>query len=156
MLVLRLIKTLISNHNLITELSLVYFLSRLISTSCAGQLQFRDRLRGEHTSKEILSLKLLKLLRAIGAPNYAYGSIMVILSGTSAAQLVNVGYNFQQRDTAILSILPIGFGCTNCSQLPPYKAHEWPFISSGPSRCRGHGYFAQNNFLDGGGEYVVS
>jgi hypothetical protein len=36
MLVLRLIKTLISNYNLMTELSLIY-LSRLVSTSFAGQ-----------------------------------------------------------------------------------------------------------------------
>jgi hypothetical protein len=38
MLVPRLSKTLISNHNLITELSLVY-LSRLVSTSCAGHME---------------------------------------------------------------------------------------------------------------------
>jgi hypothetical protein len=41
-------------------------------------LQFMDQLRGQHTSQEILSLQLLNSLRAIGAPNYAYSSIMDI------------------------------------------------------------------------------
>jgi hypothetical protein len=60
-------------------------------------LQFTDRLtRGQHTSKEILSLKLLKLLRAIGAPNYSYCSIMDVSSATSA-----VSSTFRQRDTTI-------------------------------------------------------
>jgi hypothetical protein len=59
-------------------------------------LQFTDRLRGQHTSEEILSLKLLKLLRAIGAPNYAYRSVMDIFSVISS-----VGSTFRQRDTAI-------------------------------------------------------
>jgi hypothetical protein len=35
-------------------------------------LQFTDRLRGQHTSEEIMSLKLLKLLCLTGAPHYAY------------------------------------------------------------------------------------
>jgi hypothetical protein len=40
-------------------------------------LQFIDRLRGQHTAEEItMSLQLLKLLRAIGAPNYAYRSVL--------------------------------------------------------------------------------
>jgi hypothetical protein len=40
-------------------------------------LQFTDRLRGQHTVEEIMSLvQLLKLLRAIGAPNYAYRSVL--------------------------------------------------------------------------------
>jgi hypothetical protein len=57
-------------------------------------------LKGQHTSQEILSLQLLKLLRAIGAPDYAYSSIMDIFSGSAAAQLVTIGSTFQQRDTA--------------------------------------------------------
>jgi hypothetical protein len=46
MLVSRLIKTLISNQNLITKLSLVY-LSRLVSTSCAGQMTPQELLNDE-------------------------------------------------------------------------------------------------------------
>lgn len=64
-------------------------------------LQFTDRLRGQHTSEEILSLKLLKLLRSIGAPMYAYRHIMDIFVGSSASQVVSVGSTFRQRDTAI-------------------------------------------------------
>jgi hypothetical protein len=43
----------------------------------------------------------LKLLRAIEALKYAYGSIMDIFSGSAAAQLVIIGSTFQQKDTAI-------------------------------------------------------
>ena len=64
-------------------------------------LQFTDRLRGQNTSQESLSLQLLKLLCAIGAPNYAYSSIMDIFSGTAAARVVTIGSTFRQRDTAI-------------------------------------------------------
>jgi hypothetical protein len=81
-------------------------------------LQFTDRLRSpQHTAKEVLSLQLLKLLRAIGALNYAYLSIMDIFSGSSAAQVVTVGSTFRQRDTAIKHFAN-RFGCTNCSRLP--------------------------------------
>ena len=65
-------------------------------------LQFTDRLRGQHTSAEIMSLQLLKLLRAIGAPNYAYRSIMDIFADALASEVVNTAASqFRQRDTAI-------------------------------------------------------
>jgi hypothetical protein len=54
-------------------------------------LQFMDQLRGQHTSQHLLSLQQLKLLCAIGAPDYAYSSIMDIFSGSTAAQLVTIG-----------------------------------------------------------------
>jgi hypothetical protein len=62
-------------------------------------------LRGQHTAEEIMSLQLLKLLCAIGAPNYAYRSVMDIwdiFADSSAVQvLVTVGSTFHQRDTTI-------------------------------------------------------
>jgi hypothetical protein len=52
-----------------------------------------------------MSSQLLKLLHAIGAPNYAYRSVMEIWdisADSSAAQvLVTVGSTFHQRDTPI-------------------------------------------------------
>ena len=64
-------------------------------------LQFTDRLRGQHTAEEIMSLQLLKLLRAIGAPNYAYRSVMGIFLDAVAAKAVSPGSIFRQRETAI-------------------------------------------------------
>ena len=64
-------------------------------------LQFTDRLRGQHTSEEMMSLKLLKLLRLIGAPNYAYRSIMDIFGDALSSKVVTTGSIFRQRDTAI-------------------------------------------------------
>jgi hypothetical protein len=66
-----------------------------------GLLQFTDRLRGQHTAEEIMSLKLLKLLRLTGAPHYAYTSIMDIFAGALASKIVTAGATFRQRDTAI-------------------------------------------------------
>jgi hypothetical protein len=43
-------------------------------------LQLTDRLRSQHTSAIIMSLKLLMLLRLTGAPHYAYRSIMDIFA----------------------------------------------------------------------------
>jgi hypothetical protein len=62
-------------------------------------LQFTDRLRGQHTAKEIMSLKLLKLLRLTGAPHYAYTSIMDIFADALASKIVTAGATFRQRDT---------------------------------------------------------
>ena len=64
-------------------------------------LQFTDCLRGQHTSEEMMSLKLLKLLRLIGAPNYAYRSIMDIFADALSSKVVTTGSIFRQRDTAI-------------------------------------------------------
>jgi hypothetical protein len=64
-------------------------------------LQFTDRLRGQHTAQEIMSLKLLKLLRLTGAPHYAYTSIMDIFADALTSRIVNAGATFRQRDTAI-------------------------------------------------------
>jgi hypothetical protein len=61
-----------------------------------------DRLRGQHTAEEIMSLKLLKLLRLTGAPHYAYTSIMDIFADTLASKIVTAGATFRQRDTDIL------------------------------------------------------
>ena len=36
-------------------------------------MEFTDRLKGQHTAEERMSLQLLKLLRAIGAPNFING-----------------------------------------------------------------------------------
>jgi hypothetical protein len=49
----------------------------------------------------MMSLKLLKLLRLIGAPNYAYQSIMDIFAYAVASKVVTTGSIFCQRDTAI-------------------------------------------------------
>ncbi len=64
-------------------------------------LQFTDRLRGQYTSEELMSLRLLKLLRAIGAPNYAYRSVMDIFADACSSKVVNSSSTFRQRDTAI-------------------------------------------------------
>jgi hypothetical protein len=64
-------------------------------------LQFTDRLRGQHTAKAIMSLKLLKLLRLTGAPHYAYTSIMDIFADALASKIVTAGATFRQHDTAI-------------------------------------------------------
>jgi hypothetical protein len=64
-------------------------------------LQFTDRLRGQHTAEENMSLKLLKLLRLTGAPHYAYRSIMDIFADALASKIVTAGATFCQRDTAI-------------------------------------------------------
>jgi hypothetical protein len=64
-------------------------------------LQFTDRLRDQHTAKEIMSLKLLKLLRLTGAPHYAYTSIMDIFADALASKIVTAGATFRQRDTTI-------------------------------------------------------
>jgi hypothetical protein len=64
-------------------------------------LQFTDRLRGQHTAKEIMSLKLLKLLRLTGTPHYAYTSIMDIFADTLASKIVTAGPTFRKRDMAI-------------------------------------------------------
>jgi hypothetical protein len=64
-------------------------------------LPFTDRLRGQHTAKEIMSLKLLKLLRLTGAPHYAYTSIIDIFADALASKMVTAGATFRQRDTAI-------------------------------------------------------
>jgi hypothetical protein len=58
-------------------------------------LQFTDRLRGQHTAKEIMSLKLLKLLCLTGAPHYAYTSIMDIFADTLASKIVTAGATFR-------------------------------------------------------------
>jgi hypothetical protein len=49
----------------------------------------------------MMSLKLLKLLRLIGAPNYAYRSIMDIFADALSSKVVTTGSIFRQRDTAI-------------------------------------------------------
>jgi hypothetical protein len=49
----------------------------------------------------MMSLKLLKLLRLIGAPNYAYQSIMDIFVDPLASTVVTTGSIFCQGDTAI-------------------------------------------------------
>jgi hypothetical protein len=64
-------------------------------------LHFTDRLRGQHPAKEIMSLKLLKLLHLTGAPHYAYRSIMDIFTDTLASKIVTASATFGQRDTAI-------------------------------------------------------
>jgi hypothetical protein len=64
-------------------------------------LQFTDRQRGQHTAKEIMSPKLLKLLRLTGAPHYAYQSIMDIFADALASKVVTAGAIFRSRDTAI-------------------------------------------------------
>jgi hypothetical protein len=64
-------------------------------------LQFTDRLRGQHTAKGILSLKLLKRLRLIRAPHYAYRSIMDLFADALASKIVTAGATFRQRDMAI-------------------------------------------------------
>jgi hypothetical protein len=64
-------------------------------------LQFTDRLRGQHTSEEIMSLKLLKLLRLNGSPHYAYQSIMDMFAEALASKVVTSSATFRQRDTAI-------------------------------------------------------
>jgi hypothetical protein len=65
-------------------------------------LRFTDRLRSQHTAKEIMSLKLLKLLRLTGAPHYAYRSIMDIFADALASKIVTgTGATLRQRDTAI-------------------------------------------------------
>jgi hypothetical protein len=64
-------------------------------------LQFTDRLRGQHTAKVIMSLKLLKLLRLTGAPHYAYTSIMDMFADALASKIVTTGATSGQRDTAI-------------------------------------------------------
>jgi hypothetical protein len=64
-------------------------------------LQFTDRLRGKHTAKEIMSLKLLKLLCLTGAPHYAYTSIMDIFADVLASKIVTAGATFCQCNTAI-------------------------------------------------------
>jgi hypothetical protein len=64
-------------------------------------LQFTDRLRGQHTAEERMSLQLLKLLRAIGAPNYAYGAVMDIFTDAIAAKVLSPGSLFRQRETTI-------------------------------------------------------
>jgi hypothetical protein len=64
-------------------------------------LQFTDRLRGQHTAEETMSLKLLELLRLTGAPHYAYTSIVNIFADTLASKIVTAGATFHQRDTAI-------------------------------------------------------
>lgn len=48
-----------------------------------------------------MSLRLLKLFFAIGAPNYAYRFVMDIFADSSAAQVVTVGSTFHPRDTTI-------------------------------------------------------
>jgi hypothetical protein len=63
-------------------------------------LQFTDRLRGQHTAQEIMSLNLLKLLRLTGAPHYAYTSILNIFADALASKIVTAGATFCQRDTA--------------------------------------------------------
>jgi hypothetical protein len=64
-------------------------------------LQFTHRLRGQHIAEEIMSLKLLKLLRLTGAPHYAYTSIMDIFADALASKIVTAAATFRQRDTAI-------------------------------------------------------
>jgi hypothetical protein len=64
-------------------------------------LQFTDRLSGQHTAEEIMSLKLLKLLRLTGAPHYAYQSIVHIFADAFASIVVTAGATFRQRDAAI-------------------------------------------------------
>jgi hypothetical protein len=66
-----------------------------------NSLQFTDRLRGQHTAEEIISLKLLKLLRLIGAPHYAYQSIMDIFADALVSIVVTAGATFRSRDMAI-------------------------------------------------------
>ena len=72
-------------------------------------LQFTDRLRGQHTADEIMSLNLLQLLRAIGAPNYAYRSVMDIYADAVSSKVVFSTSTFRQRGTAIkhLSLIHI-------------------------------------------------
>jgi hypothetical protein len=81
-------------------------------------LQFTDRLRGLHTSEEIMSLKLLKLLRLTGAPHYAYLDQLWIYLQTRlppklllpVQHFVNVirPLNILQTDSALNScILPL-------------------------------------------------
>jgi hypothetical protein len=57
-------------------------------------LQFTDRLRSQHTSEIIMSLKLLMLLRLTGAPHYAYRSIMDIFADALASKVVTAGATF--------------------------------------------------------------
>jgi hypothetical protein len=64
-------------------------------------LQFTDRLRGQHTAKEIMSLKLLKSLRLAGALHHAYGSIMDIFADALASKVVTASATFRSHDTAI-------------------------------------------------------
>jgi hypothetical protein len=77
-------------------------------------LQFTDHLRGQHTAEEIVSLKLMKLLRLTGAPHYAYTSIMDIFADALASKLllpvlhsVNVmrPSNILQSDSALKSCI---------------------------------------------------
>jgi hypothetical protein len=63
--------------------------------------RFTDRLRAQHTAEEIMSLKLLKLLRLTGAPHYACTSIMDVFADALASKMVTAGATFRQRDMAI-------------------------------------------------------
>jgi hypothetical protein len=96
-------------------------------------LQFTDRQRGQHTSEEMTTLKLLKLLRLIGAPNYAYRSILDIFADALASKVVTTGSIFCERDTAIkhfanqfrlekLYTTPLSKDMTGCSY--PVVLHD--------------------------------
>ena len=65
-----------------------------------GSSPFYDRLDGKYTVEEMLSLRLLKLLRALKAPNYAYGKIMALFSDASLAE-VSFSSCFKSRSAAI-------------------------------------------------------
>jgi hypothetical protein len=65
------------------------------------QFQFTDRIRGQHTSEEMMSLKFLKLLHLIRAPDYAYQSIMDIFADGLASKVITAGSISCQWDTAI-------------------------------------------------------
>jgi hypothetical protein len=54
-------------------------------------LQFTDRLRGQHTAKESMSLQLLPLT---GAPHYAYTPIMDIFADALASKIVTAGVQY--------------------------------------------------------------
>ena len=61
---------------------------------------FSDRMHGCYSAEELLSIRLLKLLRAIGAPHYAYRSIMDFFADAQQAK-ASVTAGFRSRDSAI-------------------------------------------------------
>jgi hypothetical protein len=66
----------------------------------AGSSPFYDRMHGKYTNEEMLSLRLLKLLRALKTPNYAYRKIMNLFADAAQAN-VSLSSTFRSREAAI-------------------------------------------------------
>ena len=61
---------------------------------------FSDRMHVSYMAEELMSIRLLKLLWAIGAPHHAYRSIMDIFADGQQAK-ASVTTSFRSRDSAI-------------------------------------------------------